>query len=61
MLLAVREAVNMSSLGNNFNKAMLDYIVDQAKYSNSKEEIVLQTLNLRAEKNIALKLVPELQ
>lgn len=58
MLLAVREAVNMSSLGNNFNKAMLDYIVDQAKYSNSKEEIVFQTLNLseqikmRAEKQM---------
>lgn len=39
MLLAVREAVNMSSLGNKFNQAMLGYILDQAK-----EEILLKTL-----------------
>lgn len=42
--MAVREAVNMSSLGNKFNQAVLDYIVDQAKYTNSKEEILLKTL-----------------
>lgn len=38
MLLAVREDVNMSSLGNKFNQAMLGYIIGQAK-----EEILLKT------------------
>lgn len=44
MLLAVSETVNMSSPGNKFYQAMLDYIVDQAKYTNLKEEMLLKTL-----------------
>lgn len=39
MLLAVREDVNMSSLGNKCNQAMLGCIIDQAK-----EEITLKIL-----------------
>jgi len=42
--LAVRETVNMSSLGNIFNQPVLYCRVDQAKYTNSKEESLLKTL-----------------